>query len=184
MKKIGLVIIDMQRAYFATEALQLQKDSLVKSINQLIHAANESKAKVFNIRTEHAKDTSTWTLNMMRDNEGFLFRGSDETKPVDGLDITNAIDIVKTRDSAFYNTILKDSLQKLNISTLILCGVSTHTCITQSAADAYAADIHVILAKDAVADDSPDFHDVSLSQLKKDYRQDVLSNQEIIGKYL
>jgi len=48
-----------------------------------------------------------------------------------------------------------------------------------SRADAYATNFHAILARDAIADDTPAFHDVSLEQLEKDYRQEVLACSEI-----
>lgn len=182
MKNTALLIIDMQQAFFNDPTLDAQKSQLTKAVNELINAITKTDGEVYNIRTEHADDRSTWTLNMLRDKKEFLLKDSDETKPINGLEIEGATNLVKTRDSAFFNTTLKDSLHNLGVKTLIVCGVSTHTCVTQTAADAYAANFHVIIAKDAIGDDKTEYHDVSLAQLETDYRQEILSNSAILKR--
>lgn len=53
---------------------------------------------------------------------------------------------------------------------------SKSTC----AAEAYARNREVILAKDAIASNLPDVHERTLELLNAEYRQPILSNEEIL----
>jgi len=180
MTKIAVVIIDMQQAYFNDPTLSSVQDDLISHCNELISATKKYDLPLFNIRTEHAPDGSTWTLNMKQDGKDFLLQGSDEVKTVDALDASGAIELVKTRDSAFFETRLRAQLKQLEVDEIILCGVSTQSCIAQTAADAYAANIKVVLAINAIASHDPKYHDPLLALLKKEYRQRVMGNDEVI----
>ena len=179
MHDVALLIIDMQKAYFNAENLKENQTRLVDNINELIQITASHSGHVFNICTEHASDRSTWTLNMLEDEQGFLLHDSEEAENVPRLDVKDATRVVKTRDSAFYGTDLEATLHDRGIRTLILCGVSIHSCIMQTASDAYAADFKVILAKDAVADDKPEYIDTVTNLLKQEYRHIIQSNDMI-----
>lgn len=174
----ALLVIDMQKAYFKGDELANSEDVLVNQINQLLDASYASDVPTFMVITEHKRDKSTWTLNMLEDDQGFLFHGDDEAELVDGLKSTNAVCLVKTRDSAFHKTTLKQALDATGVETLIICGVSTQSCIYQTAADAYANNYKVMLVTDAISSHDPDFHEGSLKLLEKEYRQSLLSTKE------
>ena len=173
MDKTALLIIDMQKAFFNNEALEKDREKLIKNCNQLINYCKGSGAAVFNIVTEHKRDKSTWTLNMLEDGEGYLFEGDADTENLDGLEIQNSTKVIKTRDSAFHETDLAQILQDRKIANLILCGVSTHSCIMLTAADAYALNFEVIIAKDAVGSHDPGYHEPALRLLQQEYRQQI-----------
>ena len=182
MKNTALVIIDMQNAYFNNDALAKQKSELMERINELIDTATKQSVPVFNVVTEHERDRSTWTLNMLDDGAGYLCRDDADSETVAGLDVGNARTIIKTRDSAFFGTDFADQLAKNDIDSLVICGVSTHGCIMQTAADAYAHNLRVILAREAIATHDPTYHETTLALLVQEYRQELLSNNEILNR--
>lgn len=59
--------------------------------------------------------------------------------------------VTKSRFSAFYGTDLNMLLTGLEISTLIICGVSPHACINATIVDAVDRDYNVIALKDCMA---------------------------------
>ncbi len=179
----ALLIIDMQKAYFHNDALKERQDELTYNTNAMISLAHVQSMPVFNIRTEHQKDIATWTLNMMNDHQGYLFTDEDDSQNVPHLNIKNTIEVIKTRDSAFHGTMLSTMLKNHSIDTVILCGVSTHTCIFQAASDAYAANINVIIAGEATASHQPKYHKTALDVLGLEYRQAVMTNASL-KKYI
>jgi maleamate amidohydrolase len=87
--------------------------------------------------------------------------------------------IVKERASAFYGTPILPELNRLGISSLIVCGESTSGCVRASAVDAYSAGYHVCIAEECVFDRSPLSHKVNLFDLHHKY-VDVLGVDDIV----
>lgn len=168
--RAALVVIDMQRCFFEAEPLASERERLVAACNELLTAADEAGTPAFTVRTEHHRDRSTWTLNMLEDDRGFAFTGNDDAQYVEGLENAAAHEILKTRDSAFLDTPLAAELARLGVETVIVAGVSSHTCVAATAADAYAHDFHVVLAEDAIASHRPELHDVALATLCQEFR--------------
>lgn len=169
----ALLIIDMQQAYFNDPRLERHKDRLVDAINKLVDEHIENGDLIINIKTVHARDKSTWTLNMLEDNQGFAFEGSDETRTLSGLRLQTAIEITKTRDSAFHGTDLLRILRDHQVKHLTLAGVSAHNCIFQTASDAYAYDFPVRLVAAAIADEDETLQRQAFDFLKTEYRQHI-----------
>ena len=169
----ALLVIDMQDAYFKTPELLRQKSSLVEAINQAATKARQADEPIIAIRTVHRTDKSTWTLNMLEDDKGFAFDGSAETQLVDGLELADALEIIKTRDSAFHETELLHLLRSLGVTQLTLTGVSAHSCIFHTAAAAYAYDFPVTLLRAGIGDESQSALDEAFEYLKREYRQTV-----------
>ncbi|WP_308191211.1 cysteine hydrolase family protein [Spelaeicoccus albus] len=178
------MIVDMQNAYFENPRLAACRSRVTEQCNELIRLARQIGALVVNVRTEHLRDKSTWTLNMLDDDQGYLFRGSKQAACVDGLDIADSQPIVKRRDNAFLGTDLLRLLQSAKITELVVAGVSTHTCIAQTASEAYARNFRVVLAKDAVASHDPEYEAGMLSMLLAEYRQEALSTSVISERLL
>jgi nicotinamidase-related amidase len=178
-RNYALLVVDMQNAYFHNDALQEEQDTLTKGVNELIMLARAHSLPIFNIRTEHQKDIATWTLNMIDDEKGYLFVGDHDSQNVPHLALDDCIEVIKTRDSAFYGTTLLSMLRNHDVTHVIICGVSTHTCILQTASDAYAANLNVILAKNGVASHQPQYHKTALDILRIEYRQAAMTNTEL-----
>lgn len=177
----ALVTIDMQAAFFESGLLAPLVDDLVARCNELHHWAASHDIPVIEVRTQHRRDRSTWTLNMLEDDMGFLLEGDDDAQPVPGLVTDGAIELVKTRDSAFHRTDLADQLRELGVGLLVLAGVSTHTCVASTATDAYAHDLHVVLVEDAIASSRPDLHAVTLATLCDEFRFRCLSTADVVA---
>ena len=169
----------MQKAYFNNAELENRKEQLLAQTNHVIESARMAEIPIMNVTTVHQPDRSTWTLNMLADDEGYLFEGEADAELVDRLNMEAVTSLTKTRDSAFFETILASRLRGLGVTHLILAGISTHGCILQTAADAYGHNFQVILAADAIATHDPRFHNTTLSLLEQEYRQRALTNGQI-----
>lgn len=180
---IAVLLIDLQSAYFNNVALENCRAELVEKTNEIITIARHHDLPIFNVKTEHQKDMTTWTLNMLDDQRGYLFTGSDDAKNIAGLNVEDSIEVIKTRDSAFYDTHLVGMLKNHHLNTLIVCGVSTHTCVFQTAADAYAANFRIILASEAIATHQPKYHKNALTILETEYRQRIMDTSQL-KKYI
>ncbi|WP_347108861.1 isochorismatase family cysteine hydrolase [Paenarthrobacter sp. S56] len=180
---IAVLVIDMQNAFFEDPALQRRREEVVAACNSLTSAAREAGAKVLLVGTEHERDKSTWSLNMLDDDQGFIFRGSEQAEFVPGLVTAEHPRMAKTRDSAFMGTDLGMRLRNWEVDTVILAGVSAHNCIAQTAADAFAHNIRVIYAADAIATENPEAAEGVLRVLVREYRQRVLPLEEILSVF-
>lgn len=179
---MALLVIDMQNAYFEDPALAANQERVVGACNELLTAFSSHGHKAMLIGTEHERDKSTWSLNMLDDDQGFIFRGTEQARFVPGLAVKELPRLVKTRDSAFMGTDLLSRLRNWKVDEVVLAGVSTHNCIAQTGADAFANNIRVAYALDAVAsEDGKDAADM-LRILSNAYRQPVQANEEILGR--
>ncbi|WP_104139708.1 cysteine hydrolase family protein [Arthrobacter sp. ZGTC131] len=176
---IVLLIIDMQNAYFEDPALAQRREGLVRSCNSLIREFAANGAKVLLVGTEHERDKSTWSLNMLDDDQGFIFRGTEQAAMVSGLETGELPRLIKTRDSAFTGTDLVSRLRNWDAEELVLAGVATHNCVAQTAADAFAHNFRVVYAEEAMASGDEQAAADMLRILSAEYRQPVLSTDEI-----
>lgn len=176
---IAVLVIDMQKAFFEDPALGRRQENTVRACNALIAAAKRENVNILLVKTEHERDKSTWTLNMLEDDQGFIFRGTDQAEFVPGLTTEGLPHLLKTRDSAFLGTDLLLRLRNWKADTIVLAGVSTHNCIAQTAADAFAHNIRVIYAADATASEDGNAAATVLDILSHEYRQRVLPLTEI-----
>ena len=177
----ALLVIDMQNGFFEDPALAAQRENLVRSCNELVRSALFLGEPVYNIRTVHQRSKSTWTLNMLDDDQGFLLEGSEQAKNLDDLEIQEATEVIKLRDSAFWQTDLRERLARDGVESVVIAGVSSHTCIASTAADAYAANLRVWLASDAIASADSDLAATTLELLNKEYRQKLVSTATLLS---
>ncbi|MEV7663837.1 isochorismatase family cysteine hydrolase [Paenarthrobacter sp. NPDC089316] len=176
---IAVLVIDMQNAYFEDPALASRRDEIAAACNSLTSAAAEAGAKVLLVGTVHERDKSTWSLNMLDDDQGFIFRGSEQAEFVPGLLTADYPRLSKTRDSAFFGTDLAMRLRNWGVDTVVLAGISAHNCIAQTAADAFAHNLKVIYAADAIGSENAEAAEAVLRVLTREYRQNVLPLEEI-----
>ena len=176
-EQTALVVIDMQNSYFEFPDLASVRDELVASVNELIEAAHESGRPVVLVRTEHARDGSTWTLNMCEDGQGFAYPGTEQAQFLDELVTGNHIEVVKTRDSAFFRTDLNARLAHLGVDHLLVCGVSTHSCVAQTAIDGFAENLHVAIARGAISSDNSELSEALLDFCAEQMRQPIVDQQ-------
>src|SRR5699024_603092 len=118
----ALLVVDMQNSYFESPDLAAVRDDLLVRVNALIRTAREAGRTVVIARTEHQRDRSTWTLNMLDDAEGFAFPSTEQARLLDGLDSGGHVEVVKTRDSAFHGTTLRRELDRLGVGASSCAG--------------------------------------------------------------
>ncbi|MDI2034915.1 cysteine hydrolase family protein [Paenarthrobacter nitroguajacolicus] len=176
---IAVLVIDMQNAYFEDPALASRQTEIIAACNSLTSAAEEAGAKVLLVGTVHERDKSTWSLNMLEDDQGFIFRGSEQAGFVPGLLTADYPRLSKTRDSAFFGTDLAMRLRNWGVDTVVLAGVSAHNCIAQTAADAFAHNFKVIYAAEAIGTENAEAAETVLRVFTREYRQNVLPLDEI-----
>lgn len=176
---IAVLIIDMQNAFFESPVLRARREDLVQACNSLAKVALEAGGKVLLVKTEHETDKSTWTLNMLEDDQGFIFRGTAQADFVPGLLTDGLPQLAKTRDSAFLGTDLLLRLRNWDVDTVVLAGVSTHSCVAQTGADAFGHNIRVIYSGDATGSEDTSAAGAVQSILSREYRQPVLALPEI-----
>jgi nicotinamidase-related amidase len=176
--RVALLIIDMQNAFFEDEVLAGAQEALVGACNALIDAAQRGRAPVLVARTEHLPDRSTWTVSMLDDDQGFIFRGTHQADAVEGLRVGGLETVTKTRDSAFFGTDLAERLRGHGVERLVLAGVSTHNCVAHTGADAFAHDFRVSYVLDAIGSTNAQYAAAMLEILSVEYRQAVISRSE------
>jgi nicotinamidase-related amidase len=181
---IAVLIIDMQNAFFEDPVLSNSREAVTGACNAIIAAAQESSARVLLVKTEHEEDKSTWTLNMLEDDQGFIFRGTSQAQFVTGLTTGGLSQMVKTRDSAFLGTDLLLRLRNWNVDTVVLAGVSTHNCIAQTAADAFGHNLRVIYAAEATASENPKAAAAVQDILCREYRQQILPVAQVVDRLM
>ncbi len=174
----ALILIDLQNDYFADDELARCRDDLLATANLLVRAARDAGAPVVEVRTVHARDKSTWALNMLDDDQGMALEGTPGAARLDGLLEPDHV-VVKLRDSAFHGTDLHLWLRERAVHRLVLAGVSTESCIAATATDAYAHDLRAVLVEDATASIEKRLHDQTLERLRQQYRQDVVSADDV-----
>ena len=179
----ALVLVDLQKAFFDEEGLAERQTAIVDASNRLIDAAHSADLPIYVIPTEHSRDESTWTLNMLEAGTGFLFQGDEGTQIVPGLKTTDTTKVEKTRDSAFFGTDLNMRFVNKRISRIILAGVSTHGCVAQTTRDAFAHNIRATIVTDAVADTREDYHRAQINQLEADRQATLSTVDEIIARW-
>lgn len=174
--RTAVLVIDLQQRFFEDGELARCRDDLVATVNRVAAQAAEAGAAVIEVRTEHAADRSTWTLDMRATDEPMMLAGSEEAQRVPELDPIDSV-LVKTRDSAFHGTDLAQRLRTLDVRTVVLCGISTESCIHGTSVDAYAHDFRVVIPHDTVASVDWDWHDQALGDLRRKHGQRVVASE-------
>lgn len=181
--RAALLLIDLQEAYFEAPELAARRQDLVRATTALVEHARSVGALVVNVRTEHARDGSTWTLNMVEDGQGFAFSGTEQARTLvelrQVLSGPDVVEIVKTRDNSFLGTRLAEVMDAHDVHDLVVGGVSTHTCVGTTVEHAYALDHRCHLVTDAIASDRPDLHAATIHQLADEFRLAVVSSGEL-----
>ncbi|MCP4381640.1 MAG: cysteine hydrolase [Hyphomicrobiales bacterium] len=147
----ALVIIDMQHWMFRFPQRMAQVPSLVSNIARLTTAFEEAALPVFDVRTEHKADRSTWSRLMIKHDYPCLLEGTPDAAPVDSYTpLPTARPVIKRANSAFLRTDFENRLRDAGIARLILTGVFIDGCVGLTAADAAQRGFAVTFIDDAI----------------------------------
>src|SRR5579859_3609627 len=155
LMNLGLLVIDVQRIYTTkNSALYCQSpDKTIGNINRLIDRFTAQKYPIIYVRHVHMPDGSD--LGRMFDFAGpfedFNFKaGSKEVEYSSGLHRPDgALELVKARYSAFIGTKLDETLKRLGVERVVICGFMTNFCCDSTARDAHDLDYFVDFISDA-----------------------------------
>jgi nicotinamidase-related amidase len=155
------------------------KQQLVLSINDLVGLMRQRGHPIIWVRQEFEPDLRDAFPEMKAKGIRITIRGTAGCQIDSDLkfDPSNPV-VIKKRYSAFYNTDLDQTLQRLRPDVLILAGINSHACIRVTAIDAYQRDWKIIVAEDCVDSYDREHHDISMKYMK-DKIATVLTNQEI-----
>jgi nicotinamidase-related amidase len=133
--KVALLVIDVQKGLFEKSTPIYKSEELLQNITWLIDRAHGNGVPVFYIQHSDSrvlvKGTPEWQLHSL-------------LRPLSVDQI-----IHKQHGNAFEKTILGESLQSRNITTLVITGLVTHGCVRATCIGAMQLGYKVILAKDA-----------------------------------
>jgi nicotinamidase-related amidase len=178
MKKPVLLVIDMVRDFFENWEPG-RKGKLVQSINELVAIVRASACSVIWVRQEFEPDLRDAFPEMRAKGIRITIKGTQGCEILSELAIAPSdLVIIKKRYSAFYGTILDETLARINPDWIILAGINTHACIRTAAIDAYQRDWPVVLAAECIDSYDKEHHDVSLRYMK-DKIAAVMTNGEI-----
>jgi nicotinamidase-related amidase len=178
--RTALLIIDMQVDFAAPEGalgqwgLDLSAvPAALAAAERLAQAARAAHVPVIfiGLMTSPKTDSPAWGERMRRrggdpEGESALCRvgeiGSDfyGPQPLVGEHV-----VAKTRYSGFYGTELNALLKRLNVDTVVACGLTTECCVDCTVRDAFHLDYQVFVAEDACAAYEPDLHTGALKAL-------------------
>ncbi|MGB9694069.1 MAG: cysteine hydrolase family protein [Fervidobacterium sp.] len=189
MKKrnICLLIIDMQYDFLDSSSPLFVKESpfIIPSIKKVLTYFREKALPVIYVRRTHRADGSDIEkprLKLFKENQGLLIEGTRGSEIVDEIKpLPSEIVVTKKRFSAFFQTELDIILRRLNIDSLVICGVQTPNCIRATAVDAISFDYDVIVLEDCTASNSREVQMCNLSDLRN-IGVKVLKSEDILKK--
>ncbi len=178
MQKPALIVIDMLNDFLA-QWPQESRQRLTQSINDLTGTMREFGRPVLWVRQEFEPDLRDAFPEMKAKGIRTTIRGTPGCEIVPELVVDSADQVVvKKRYSALYNTVLDETLARLEPDSLILAGINTHACIRMTAIDAYKRDWPVVLAADCIDSYDREHHEVSLRYMQAKIAT-LMSNDEI-----
>lgn len=167
MKKTALVIIDMQNDVL--EKLVKTGGEIVPAIKIALDAFRKKGAAVIYLVREHRAsgvDVELFRVEKFQEHP-FLVKGTkgagvvEALKPLEGEPKIN-----KKRFSGFFQSDLLMVLTRLQIDSLVICGVQTPNCIRATVTDALAYDFEVKVLEDATAAQTPEVHQANLFDMR------------------
>jgi nicotinamidase-related amidase len=132
----ALIVIDVQNGVYAYEDTEVcAGQALIATINRLIAAARAAGCPVVFVQHE----------------DEWLLAGSHEWELKKELDARADTDIFvgKRHGSAFHATPLEETLRRMGIDEVVLCGLQTEMCVDSTLRHAVALNFAVSLADDA-----------------------------------
>lgn len=132
----ALLVIDVQNGVYSEEGREVfDGEAMIAGVNRLIASARACGCPV--VFVQHQDE--------------WLLADSPEWQLMSGLDARPETDLFvrKTRGSAFHDTPLKVTLERLGVDEVVLCGLQTEFCVDSTFRHAVGLGFKVVLAEDA-----------------------------------
>jgi ureidoacrylate peracid hydrolase len=203
-RRSALVVIDVQND-FCTEGGYMSReqqdltlvDTMLPRLRRLVAQAREAGVRVIWVQSAYGTEGNWFLSPVWLDRAARSMRGGHIAYRVcepgtwgaqlcDGFgpeDQSQELLITKHRYSAFYQTELEVVLRAQGITTVVMTGVSTNTCVESTSRDGFMRDFYVVLAEDCCATYSQAEHDATLWNISKYFGQ-VMPSREIADVWL
>ena len=176
--KTALIVVDMQNGFLdpkgsmAQLGFDYQRLAAAKpGCQRLIQAARKAKVPVIYTQYVYKPDFSDGGVQIeeimpMVKGVGLCVEGTwDADFPEDMRPAKGELVIEKNRPSSFYETRLDSFLRPLGIQTLVVCGVTTNSCVETTVRDATQRNYRSFVVRDATGEVEQDRYDVSLKTM-------------------
>lgn len=151
--RTALLVVDVQNDFCANG----MGEKIEQPLTTLLDAARDTRMLRVLIKANYDQDKILPRFAEQLESFGRLGAVCQSDTP--GIDYwgpvqadAGDIEIVKHAYSAFRNTGLAATLHERNIDTVIVCGLTTQTCVDSTAREAFFEGFHAILATDACGD--------------------------------
>ena len=166
----GLLVIDVQNDYFPEGKLPLwNTEATLNNIEAAVRKALTKKIPVIYVQ----QFTDPKVAEMF--NEG---TEGAEIHPRMKAVAPNAHIVIKAFADSFHQTNLDELLEKLNVSTLLICGMMTQNCVTHTAISKAAEKYEVFILSDCCTTVSALIHNIALRAIAT--RLSVVSSDELL----
>ncbi len=171
--KQALLVIDVQKIYTSksSEMFCQDADKTLARINKLVDAFESERAPIVYVRHQHRKDQSdignlfnfdggkVEEVNFLEGSEGVKYDGRLRL-------VSNCVEIVKTRYSAFAGTDLATTLRKQAVRRVVVAGFMTNFCCESTARAAFDLDFFVDVIIDATG--TPGTENYNQAKIRKE----------------
>lgn len=169
----ALVIVDMQNDLLAEGGAlprrHVDPAQLATTIARLVAAARQQGRTIVWVSSVHGELAVDGTEGQTHTGAPCCVRGSGGAQPLDASSASRGADDLQITQgwcSAFRDTTLHASLVARQISTVLLCGVTTNVCILATARDALQLGLEVEVLADACAADTLKRHLAALDEIE------------------
>ncbi|BEU28119.1 isochorismatase family cysteine hydrolase [Paraburkholderia sp. 22B1P] len=191
----ALVLVDVLNDFLAEDGKinslirdQIEKVGLIENLVRLLAGARAASLPIFYAPHglhEHSFDDVKYVpMRMQGAMQNHIFwegeYGSDFYEPLRPHDG----DIVVGRHrtfNAFMGTDLDAQLKKRGIEKVILAGLTSHTCVEGTGRHATEAGYHLTFLKDAVAEFTPEAHNLAVEISYPTFGHEVLTVEEFLA---
>ncbi|MGG6297246.1 cysteine hydrolase family protein [Leptolyngbya sp. AN02str] len=186
VKKVALVIIDMQRDFLepggfgdalGNDVLRLQ--AIVPTLQQLLSTFRSMGLMVIHTVECHQPDLSDCPVSKLHRGKGDLKIGDRgpmgrilvKGEPGNGIipelePLPNEVVIYKPGKGAFYATPLSDLLQREGITHLLVTGVTTEVCVQTTMREANDRGYECLMVEDCTESYFPEFKQATLDMVR------------------
>ena len=176
----ALLVVDMCRAFTdPSSPLGFECDALIQANIDLVNKFRLNNFPVIFTTTVYHNESEASVFRSKIPALNILEPGSDAVSFNDDLSpLKNEVLIEKKFASAFFQTNLIHFLEKTNINSIVVCGVTTSGCVRATAVDSLQNNLSTTIVEDCVGDRDLDAHKANLHDLRSKYA-DVIHSHAI-----
>jgi len=175
----ALVVVDMCKAFIdPSSPLGFECSKLIDANVKLVQEFRNRNFPIFFTTTIYRNESEASVFRKKIPALNILKPNSNEVSFLEELSpISNEVLIEKKFASAFFQTNLFSILDKTNIDSLVVSGVTTSGCVRATALDSLQHNFLTIIAEDCVGDRDDSAHKSNLIDLQLKYADVIHSNQ-------